>query len=70
MKAQLENQLLTGVFENIKFNRLYNQCRYPSYQKRRQNYFILEISPDDCKHISIIAKKLDKFLADFYKLSL
>lgn len=68
LKSQLEKQLLIGVFENIRFLGLYNNCRYPKYNSKFGNYSILKISKNDCERMKNIATKLDRFLADFYKL--
>lgn len=68
LEKQLEKQLLSDVFEEIFFSRLYNECRYPNYHSRTEQYSILNISLEDCKRIERIAEKLDKYLNSFNKL--
>lgn len=68
LKAQLEQQLLEGVFENIRFLGLYNNCRYPRYSNKFSDYAVLKLSEKDCGRMKKIAEKLDRFLADLYKI--
>ena len=68
LKTQLEKQLLVGVFENIRFLGLYNNCRYPKYVDKCEKYLVLHISEEDCIRIKNISQKLDCFISDFYKI--
>ena len=68
LKSQLKKQLLKGVFEEINFRKLHNNCRYPQYNNNSENYYVLNISEKDCIRIKEIATKLDLFLDDFYKI--
>ena len=68
LKSQLNKQLLKGVFEEINFRKLHNNCRYPKYNENSEIYYVLNISEKDCIRIKEIATKLDLFLDDFYKI--
>ena len=68
LTKQLSMQLKSGVFENIEFSKLYNNCRYPFYYHKRKNYSILNIDEKDCSRIADISKKLDRFINDFDRL--
>lgn len=68
LKIQLTKQIKNEVFQNIKFSKLYNECRYPRYDIYKKGYSALVISQNDCLRISDINKRLDKFILDFNKL--
>lgn len=68
LRNQLSIQLKSGVFENIEFSKLYNNCRYPYYYYERKNYSMLDIGEKDCTRIANVSKKLDRFISDFDRL--
>ena len=68
LKNQLITQIKTGVFQNINFSKLYNDCRYPSYNLYKNRYFVLHISREDCERISQISQQLTRFIHDFDRI--
>lgn len=68
LRKQLSMQVKNGVFENIEFSKLYNNCRYPYYHLQKGNYSMLNIDAQDCLRIANINKKLDNFIRDFDRL--
>lgn len=68
LKKQLTEQIKIGVFQNINFSRLYNDCRYPAYNSRREQYFALCIDKEDCQRISKISQQLTQFIHDFDRI--
>ena len=68
LKQQLSLQLKSGVFENINFSKLHNDCRYPNYNSYEKKYFILDIDYQDCLRVSNMNTKLEKFINDFDRL--
>lgn len=63
LAQQLEYQLKTIVFKNIRFGRLHNSIRYPIYNERWNSYGVLQISKEECeelKHMLIVLKKYIK----------
>lgn len=68
LKKQLVTQIKTGVFQNINFSKLYNDCRYPAYNSYQAQYFILHISREDCERISQISQQLTRFIHDFDRI--
>ena len=68
LKIQLTEQLKSGVFQNINFSYLHNDCRYPKYNSFRKCYSILQFSKEDCLRIADINKQLDRFIEAFDRL--
>lgn len=68
LKKQLTEQIKIGVFQNINFSKLYNDCRYPSYNTYKEQYFILCLDKEDCQRISKISQKLTRFIQDFDRI--
>lgn len=55
VQNQIKNQLNSYVFENINFQLLHNNLRYPFYSSKFDSYSSLEFNLNDCE---IIEKKL------------
>ncbi|MCI6017243.1 MAG: hypothetical protein MRZ59_00085 [Clostridiales bacterium] len=68
LKMQLNEQIKSGVFQNINFSQLHNNCRYPKYNYHKKSYSVLYIKKEDCLRISEINRKLDSFINSFDKL--
>ena len=68
LKEQLMVQIKQGVFQNIRFSKLYNDCRYPMYNTHEQKYYILVINKEDCKRVAKISQQLTKFIQDFDRI--
>lgn len=68
LKEQLTEQIKTGVFQNVKFSKLYNDCRYPSYNSFKEQYFILQLEKRDCERVADICEQLTKFIQDFDRI--
>lgn len=68
LKIQLTEQLKFGVFQNINFSQLHNDCRYPKYNSFKKCYSILQFSKEDCLNIADINKQLDRFIEAFDRL--
>jgi len=68
VKEQLTHQLVSGVFEEQKFQYLNNNLRYPIYEGKRFDYSTLVISDKDVERLSEMNKKLKMFLMDLYML--
>ena len=68
LKIQLTDQIKSGVFQNINFSQLHNNCRYPKYNYRKKDYSILYIKKEDCSRIAKINDKLDNFIKSFDRL--
>ena len=68
IREQLNKQIISGVFQNIRFSSLHNDLRYPKYHSRTASYSELEISAADCYRTQEIHTCLKNFLKDFYKL--
>lgn len=62
LTKQLENQLKTVVFKNIRFGSLHNNIRYPVYNERWHSYGILEISKEDCEELGHILQVLKEYM--------
>lgn len=68
IREQISKQILSGVFQDIRFSSLHNNVRYPLYHSDTQNYSMLEISESDCYRIQEIHLCLKRFLKDLYKI--
>lgn len=68
LKEQLSHQLKTNVFGDIRFSRLYNECRYPHYNYQKNDFSVLRINKEDCQKISGMNSALDHFIASFDRL--
>ena len=68
LKNQLSIQIKSNVFQDIKFSRLYNDCRYPSFNPGKNSYFVLSVSKEDCTRVADINKRLDNFIVSFDRI--
>ena len=69
LKHHLVAQLKSGVLENLKFNVLYNECRYPYPIQRQPGYYSMRlISEKDFLRLNRINCKLDAFINDLIRL--
>ena len=63
VKEQVREQLNRYVLEDIKFNHLHNNLRYPYYSERYNSYSCLDITQKD---VELLIQKLN-FLKNFLK---
>jgi hypothetical protein len=56
IQKQIKQQLSDFVFQNINFQNLHNNLRYPFYFHKRKSYVSLDFKQKDCE---IIEQKLD-----------
>ncbi len=68
LKTQLAVQIKEGVFQDIYFAKLYNDCRYPNYNQYKEQYHILELGREDCERIRQISQRLTQYIRDFDRL--
>ena len=68
LKIQLTEQIKSGVFQNINFSQLHNNCRYPKYNYHKKDYSVLYITKEDCSRIAKINNKLNTFINNFDRL--
>jgi len=65
IKEQVRDQLNRYVLEDIKFNHLHNNLRYPFYSDRYDSYSCLDVTRQD---VELLLQKLN-FLKNFLKTS-
>lgn len=67
MKDQLKNQI-NKFLGNIKYNKLYNNLRYPYYSIKDKEFLFIEYNEEDYKQIVSYSSNLKAYLKDFYKI--
>lgn len=68
MYAQIRNQIIRGIFKNIKFAKLHNNVRYPAYNSYKSIYNIYTIEKNECNEIREMGQLLMVFLNDLERI--
>lgn len=69
VRNQVKKQLNDFVLENIRFQQLHNNLRYPFYSHKYDSYLVAEYSEEDCIFIEKKLEALKKYLVQIDKLS-
>lgn len=63
---QLNHQIKTSIFENIRFTSTYNAVRYPYYNSKYHSYCLRKTDFNDCERIQEMYRKLKDYIEKLY----
>ncbi|GAX45559.1 hypothetical protein NIES4075_65800 [Tolypothrix sp. NIES-4075] len=69
VQEQVKEQLYTHVLGGVRFGKLHNDLRYPSFSDRYESYSMLRVTQKDAAFTHEKLQRLKNFLKDIHRLA-